>query len=120
MVGEDDGVGAERLRATRVGGVQDAFDDELAGPLRAQRGEVVPGERRVEFGGDEGALELVKAIDPEQAPGRIVYVSCNPSTLARDAAILVSQKGYRLLGAGVVNMFPNTSHVESIALFEKA
>ena len=68
----------------------------------------------------EGALELVKAIDPEQAPGRIVYVSCNPSTLARDAAILVSQKGYRLLGAGVVNMFPNTSHVESIALFEKA
>ena len=68
----------------------------------------------------EGALELVKAIDPEQAPRRIVYVSCNPSTLARDAAILVSQKGYRLLGAGVVNMFPNTSHVESIALFEKA
>ena len=67
----------------------------------------------------EGALELVKAIDPEQAPGRIVYVSCNPSTLARDAAILVSQKGYRLLGAGVVNMFPNTSHVESIALFER-
>ena len=68
----------------------------------------------------EGALELVKAIDPEQAPRRIVYVSCNPSTLARDAAILVSQKGYRLLGAGVVNMFPNTSHVESIALLEKA
>ena len=67
----------------------------------------------------EGALELVKAIDPEQAPRRIVYVSCNPSTLARDAAILVSQKGYRLLGAGVVNMFPNTSHVESIALFER-
>ena len=67
----------------------------------------------------DGALELVKAIDPEQAPRRIVYVSCNPSTLARDAAILVSQKGYRLLGAGVVNMFPNTSHVGSIALFER-
>ena len=67
----------------------------------------------------EGAVELVKAIDPDAAPRRIVYVSCNPSTLARDAAILVTQKGYRLLGAGVVNMFPNTSHVESIALFEK-
>ena len=68
----------------------------------------------------EGALELVKAIDANDGPRRIVYVSCSPATLARDAAILVSQKGYRLLGAGVVNMFPNTSHVESIALFEKA
>ena len=67
----------------------------------------------------EGALELVKAIDANDGPRRIVYVSCSPATLARDAAILVSQKGYRLLGAGVVNMFPNTSHVESIALFER-
>ena len=66
----------------------------------------------------EGALELVKAIG-EDGPKRIVYVSCNPATLARDAAILVTQKGYRLRGAGVVNMFPNTSHVESIALFER-
>ena len=67
----------------------------------------------------EGAVELVKSIDENSGPRRIVYVSCSPATLARDAAILVSQKGYRLLGAGVVNMFPNTSHVESIALFEK-
>ncbi|MDR3300550.1 MAG: 23S rRNA (uracil(1939)-C(5))-methyltransferase RlmD [Candidatus Accumulibacter sp.] len=67
----------------------------------------------------EGAAELVKAIG-EDGPFRIVYVSCNPATLARDAAILAHQKGYRLRGAGVVNMFPNTSHVESIALFEKA
>ena len=66
----------------------------------------------------EGALELVKAIG-EDGPRRIVYVSCNPATLARDAAILVTEKGYRLCGAGVVNMFPNTSHVESIALFER-
>lgn len=66
----------------------------------------------------EGAVELVKSIG-EDAPHRIVYVSCNPATLARDAAILVHQKGYRLQGAGVVNMFPNTSHVESIALFER-
>jgi 23S rRNA (uracil1939-C5)-methyltransferase len=66
----------------------------------------------------EGAVELVKSIG-EDGPRRIVYVSCNPATLARDAAILAHQKGYRLSGAGVVNMFPNTSHVESIALFEK-
>jgi len=65
----------------------------------------------------EGAVELVKAIGADE-PRRIVYVSCNPATLARDAAILVTQKGYRLRGAGVINMFPNTSHVESIALFE--
>lgn len=68
----------------------------------------------------EGAVELVKSLgQPSEArPQRIVYVSCNPATLARDAAILVSQKGYRLRGAGVINMFPNTSHIESIALFE--
>jgi 23S rRNA (uracil1939-C5)-methyltransferase len=66
----------------------------------------------------EGALELVRSLG-ESGPRRIVYVSCSPSTLARDAAILVGQKGYRFSGAGVVNMFPNTSHVESIALFER-
>ena len=68
----------------------------------------------------EGAVELVNSIgEPGSArPQRIVYVSCSPATLARDAAILVTQKGYRLRGAGVVNMFPHTSHVESMALFE--
>jgi 23S rRNA (uracil1939-C5)-methyltransferase len=65
----------------------------------------------------EGAVALVNSLG-ENGPRRIVYVSCNPATLARDAAILVSRKGYRLRGAGVVNMFPQTSHVESIALFE--
>lgn len=66
----------------------------------------------------EGALEVVKAL-PEagERPCRIVYVSCNPATLARDAAILVQQKGYRLAAAGIVNMFPHTAHVESVALF---
>lgn len=67
----------------------------------------------------DGALELVKALPEDGAPQRIVYVSCNPSTLARDAAVLVNVKAYRLLGAGVINMFPQTSHVESIALFER-
>lgn len=66
----------------------------------------------------EGALEVVKALGAE-GPRRIVYVSCNPATLARDAAVLVSVKGYRFRLAGAVNMFPHTAHVESIALFEK-
>lgn len=66
----------------------------------------------------EGAVELVKALS-EEAPLRIVYVSCNAATLARDAAILVSLKGYRFVSAGVVNMFPHTAHVESIAVFER-
>jgi len=67
----------------------------------------------------DGAFELVKAITSETAPSRIVYVSCNPATLARDAGVLVNEKGYRLSAAGVINMFPHTAHVESIALFEK-
>lgn len=67
----------------------------------------------------DGAFELVKSITPQTAPKRIVYVSCNPATLARDAGVLVHTHGYRLLKAGVMNMFPHTSHVESIALFER-
>ena len=67
----------------------------------------------------DGAFELVKAINDENAPQKIVYVSCNPATLARDADVLVNEKGFRLSAAGVINMFPHTTHVESIALFEK-
>lgn len=66
----------------------------------------------------EGAIAIAKALS-DHCPRRIVYVSCNPATLARDAALLVHEKGYRLRGAGVANMFPQTSHVESIALFER-
>ncbi len=65
-----------------------------------------------------GAVEAVKAL-PDAWPRRIVYVSCDPATLARDAGALVHVKGFRLLAAGVVNMFPHTVHVESIALFER-
>jgi 23S rRNA (uracil1939-C5)-methyltransferase len=54
-----------------------------------------------------------------QAPERIVYVSCNPATLARDAEVLVHQAGYACTHAGAVNMFPHTAHVESMAVFEK-
>lgn len=67
----------------------------------------------------DGAVELIKSITPDIAPERIVYVSCNPSTLARDAAILVNVHNYKLRNAGVMNMFPHTSHIESIAVFEK-
>lgn len=64
----------------------------------------------------EGAVGIVKAL-PAAWPQRIVYVSCDPATLARDAGVLVHAKGFRLSAAGVVNMFPHTAHVESIALF---
>ena len=67
----------------------------------------------------DGAFELIKFITPATAPMLIVYVSCNPATLARDAGVLVNEKGYKLVSAGVINMFPHTAHVESIALFER-
>jgi 23S rRNA (uracil1939-C5)-methyltransferase len=74
----------------------------------------------------EGAFALAKALAELHAvpvagwvpPRRIVYVSCNPSTLARDAGLLVHQAGYRCTQAGMVNMFPHTAHVESMAVFD--
>jgi 23S rRNA (uracil1939-C5)-methyltransferase len=73
----------------------------------------------------EGAMEICKALadlhlqKSTLLPERLVYVSCNPKTLARDADILCHQAGYILKGAGIVNMFPHTSHVESMAVFDR-
>ncbi len=69
----------------------------------------------------DGAMAVCNALvklKAEERPKRIVYVSCGPTSLARDADILVHQGGYRLISAGVVNMFPHTAHVESMAVFE--
>lgn len=69
----------------------------------------------------DGAQAVCQALAEigDLRPQRIVYVSCSPSTLARDAGLLVHEAGYRLKQAGVVNMFPHTSHVESMAVFER-
>ena len=66
----------------------------------------------------DGALNLVNLINADIQPKKIVYISCNPATLARDANILINEKGYNFTKSGILNMFPHTSHVESISLFE--
>ena len=65
-----------------------------------------------------GAAEIMERM-PQWRPRRVVYISCHPGSLARDAGLLVGAFGYRLRGAGVMDMFPHTTHVESIAVFER-
>jgi len=79
---------------------QDAYDLVLLDPPRA------------------GAAEILERM-PHWRPRRLVYISCHPGSLARDAGILVGTHGFRLTGAGVMDMFPHTTHVESIAVFER-
>ena len=80
--------------------MQEHWDRVLLDPARSGAAEVVSRMRQID-------------------PSRIVYVSCHPGTLARDAGTLVNEQGYRLLAAGIIDMFPHTAHVESIAVFEK-
>ena len=80
--------------------LRDPCDRLLLDPARSGAGEVVA---------------HIGRIDPE----RIVYVSCHPGTLARDAGVLVTEAGYTLEVAGIIDMFPHTAHVESIAVFQK-
>ncbi len=104
---------AERARFV-VANLFEATPESIAGLGRLDRVLIDPPR--------EGAIELVKALpqrDDSCGLARIVYVSCNPATLARDAEVLVRERDYRLAAAGVVNMFPHTAHVESIALFER-
>jgi 23S rRNA (uracil1939-C5)-methyltransferase len=65
-----------------------------------------------------GAAEIMQLM-PDIGARRIVYVSCHPGTLARDAGSLVNEQGYRLEAAGIIDMFPHTAHAESIAVFNK-
>ena len=64
-----------------------------------------------------GAQEIIRHLNLDTIE-KFVYVSCNPATLARDAGILVNEKGMKIVQTGIMDMFPHTSHVESIALFE--
>jgi 23S rRNA (uracil1939-C5)-methyltransferase len=85
----------------RVGAwAQDRYDLVLLDPPRA------------------GAAEILERM-PHWRPRRLVYISCHPGSLARDAGILVGAQGFKLTGAGVMDMFPHTTHVESIAVFER-
>jgi 23S rRNA (uracil1939-C5)-methyltransferase len=103
-----DGLG-DRCRFVR----SDLFKDAAAALVREG-----PFQRMLIDPPRDGAIEVVKAL-PQPLPSRIVYVSCNPATLARDAGVLVSTQGYGLTAAGVVNMFPHTAHVESMAVFDR-
>ena len=94
-----------------------AADLQALGPADALAGR--PAARRRLRAGQGHCRSGADAAPPGEPPRRIVYVSCNPATLARDAGLLVHQAGYRCTLAGVVNMFPHTAHVESMAVFDR-
>ncbi len=67
-----------------------------------------------------GAFQVVQDVIPKLQPERLVYVSCNPATLARDADVMVNHNGYSLTYVGAIDMFPHTAHVESMAVFDRS
>jgi 23S rRNA (uracil1939-C5)-methyltransferase len=111
------GLIARALDNARRNGLECAF--EMTDLFDAERCSALPAfDKALLDPPRDGAVELVKSF-AARPPRRIVYVSCDPATLARDAGVLVNAQGYRLAAAGAVNMFPHTSHAESIALFER-
>jgi 23S rRNA (uracil1939-C5)-methyltransferase len=111
--------GEENARANGLEGLASFLTCDLYTDAPGALAKLGPVDRLLVDPPRDGAVEICKALPDSGAPARIVYVSCSPSTLARDAGVLVNVKGYRLVAAGVVNMFPHTGHVESIALFER-
>jgi 23S rRNA (uracil1939-C5)-methyltransferase len=113
----------ERAAANAVANGLDGCTEFRTADLDAVPVSEIPGAREVDKvlldPPRSGAVEAIKHIAEGLRPRRIVYVSCNPATLARDAGILANA-GYRLDAAGIANMFPHTAHVESIARFELA
>jgi 23S rRNA (uracil1939-C5)-methyltransferase len=92
--------------------VENLFEPKSFGPWSAERYDLVLLDPP-----RAGAQELLPRFKDWQ-PRRIVYISCHPGSLARDAGILVRELGFSLKDAGVMDMFPHTTHVESIAVFE--
>lgn len=93
--------------------VANLLDDQRETPWARQRYE------KILLDPPRSGAQAVFDYLPRKDTGRIVYVSCHPASLARDAGILVEKHGYKLKAAGVMDMFPHTAHVESIALFER-
>jgi 23S rRNA (uracil1939-C5)-methyltransferase len=112
-------VARARANAERNGVLNaEFFDADLYGELEAESWMRRNFDKALLDPPRSGALQVLPLL-PRFGIKRIVYVSCFPGTLARDAGELVSKHGYRLVSAGVMDMFPHTTHVESIALFEK-
>jgi 23S rRNA (uracil1939-C5)-methyltransferase len=116
--GEAGLVGRARANAERNGIRNAAFAlADLAGPLRAEPWARERFDLVLLDPPRAGALEVLPLIAAGGAR-RVVYISCHPASLARDAGLLVREHGYRLVAAGVMDMFPHTAHVESLAVFE--
>lgn len=111
----------ERARANAVANVIDNVEfhlGDLAGEVRGSAWARADWDLMMLDPPRSGADELLKQL-PGKSVRRAVYVSCHPASLARDAGTLVREHGFRLEAAGVMDMFPHTAHVESIALFER-